>query len=67
MTKLIKHTRHVINWNPNAHTVVRGCTEPYDQGPTYKPGKADQGKLTHKRPFTVAESRTKREKRNAEL
>lgn len=63
MTKLTKHTRHIINWNPLAHNVVRGCTEPYDRGEVYKHGRVDQGQINHN--FTVAESRTKREKRHA--
>lgn len=31
-----KADQHIINWNPNAHTLIRSSVEPYDLGPVYK-------------------------------
>lgn len=32
----------IINWDKNAHTVVRGSREPYNLGPIYKSDMVDQ-------------------------
>ena len=44
MTKKIKPGQHVIEWNPQASTRVRGCAEPYDIMTEYKPNKVDRSK-----------------------
>lgn len=37
MTKKIKLGQHIIEWNEQASTRVRGCSEPYDIRAVYKP------------------------------
>ena len=45
MPKKIKADRHVINWNPRAHTLVRGSREPYIISEIHKTEKVDQGMI----------------------
>lgn len=33
---------HIINWNPRAHTVVRGSHEPYIISEIHQPEKVDR-------------------------
>lgn len=28
--------KHIIKWDPNAHTIVRGCAEPYELKEEYQ-------------------------------
>lgn len=35
--------KHIINWDPRASTLVRGCKEPYVISEKYK-NRVDQGK-----------------------
>ena len=44
MEKKTKSDQHVIEWNEQASTRVRGCAEPYDIKAVYKPNKVDRNK-----------------------
>ncbi|GBG94960.1 hypothetical protein LFYK43_14190 [Ligilactobacillus salitolerans] len=52
MTKFVVGTQRVIKWNPHAHTVVRGSTEPYELGPIYELSEVDQSRRQFK-PFRI--------------
>ena len=44
MTKKTRPGQHIIKWNEQASTRVRGCSEPYDIRAVYKPNKVDRSK-----------------------
>lgn len=37
--------KHIINWDPYASTIVRGCKEPYIISEIHQPEKVDQGMI----------------------
>ena len=44
MTKKTRPSQHIIEWNEQASTRVRGCAELYDIKAEYKPNKVDRNK-----------------------
>ena len=58
MTKRKSHKQHIIHWNSNAHTIVRGSAEPYDILEEYKPTKVGPFKDDPNfKDFTISDKR----------
>ncbi|WP_156643397.1 hypothetical protein [Ligilactobacillus acidipiscis] len=49
--------RLIINWDHRAHTVVRGCAEPYTLGPEYRPNIDPKELVDTYRPFEIPRSK----------
>lgn len=53
-----KADQHIINWNPNAHTVIRRCAEQYTLGTEYKSNVDPKEPADIYRPFKLPKNKS---------